>query len=138
MMESDSKRGFVWFQLPAVLWALLIFGSSSVPGWVFPHVNIPHLDKVVHFFYYFVFALLVARASRHQSRFDDLRRFSLVLSFLLATAYGVSDEVHQLFVPDRTADPQDLLADMAGAMAAVAVLWIYRWRTKREGMEDRE
>jgi VanZ family protein len=127
-MGSLGGWGFVKYQLPAIFWALLIFASSSIPGRVFPNVDIPHIDKVVHFIYYSVFAVLVALALRHQDRFADLSRFSLLLSFLLATAYGVSDEAHQLFVPDRAADPQDLLADMAGALVAVLAMAILHWK----------
>lgn len=126
MTDFDRGRHFVRYQLPAILWALLIFASSSIPGRDFPHINIPNIDKVVHFCYYFVFAILVARAFRSQSHFPDLSRFSLVLSFLLATGYGVSDEAHQLFVSGRSSDSQDLLADMGGAFVAVAILAILR------------
>jgi len=126
MMGPDGGRGFVRNQLPAILWALLIFASSSVPGRTFPSIGFPHLDKIVHFCYYFIFAILVARALRSQSRFPDLSRFSLVLGFLLSIAYGVSDEAHQLFVPERSFDPQDLFSDMAGALLAVAILGMVR------------
>ena len=130
-MEPNSGQRFARYQVPAILWALLIFVSSSIPGWVFPRVNIRNLDKVVHVFYYLVLAVLVARAFRHQTRFQAFWRFSLIMSFLLATAYGVSDELHQLFVPERSYDPQDLLADMAGALAGVAVVAVVR-KLKRQ------
>jgi VanZ family protein len=126
MMGSDREWGFARYQLPAIIWALLIFATSSMPGWVFPHVSVRHADKIVHFIYYFVFALLVSRALKHQSWSPDVSRFSLILGFLLATAYGVSDEVHQLFVPERSADPQDLIADMAGALVGVVILGLLR------------
>jgi VanZ family protein len=39
---------------------------------------------------------------------------------VLSTAlYGLSDEVHQYFVPFRTADPLDLLADALGGALGV-------------------
>ncbi len=131
-MGFNREGGFVRYQLPAILWALLIFASSSIPGRVFPHVNIPNIDKIVHFAYYFIFAILVAIALKHQTRFRDLSKSSLMMSFLLATAYGVSDEAHQLFVAGRTSDPHDLVADMAGALMAVGVLGIVRWRANSQ------
>ncbi len=43
--------------------------------------------------------------------------------------YGVTDELHQLFVPLREPDPWDVAADTVGA--AVAVLGMERWLTRR-------
>ena len=39
----------------------------------------------------------------------------------IAVAYGATDEVHQMFVPGRTPDVMDVLADAAGALVAAAV-----------------
>jgi VanZ family protein len=45
---------------------------------------------------------------------------------------GILDEVHQLFVPLRLADPADALADAIGLAAALAAaLWISRRRHRR-------
>jgi VanZ family protein len=41
--------------------------------------------------------------------------------------YGASDEFHQRFVPGRTADVLDWLADSLGACAFVIVPW---WKTR--------
>jgi VanZ family protein len=41
----------------------------------------------------------------------------------LTVAYGVTDEVHQMFVPGRTAELRDLRSDAVGAVCAVAVCW---------------
>ena len=47
-----------------------------------------------------------------------------VLAVLISTLYGVSDELHQSFVPGRTADAWDVLKDLAGAaVGAVACAW---------------
>lgn len=41
---------------------------------------------------------------------------------LVTVLYGVSDEVHQSFVPGRTSEARDVLSDGAGAAIALAVL----------------
>jgi VanZ family protein len=49
----------------------------------------------------------------------------------LATMYGVSDEFHQSFVPGRSPDRFDVVADCVGATIGVALGWlagaVHRW-----------
>jgi VanZ family protein len=53
----------------------------------------------------------------------------------LTTAFGASDELHQMFVPGRSADVHDIVADAAGAAAGVIAAWlaaaVIRWRKSR-------
>ena len=74
-----------------------------------------------------------------------LRRVSVEaawLAVLLATLYGVTDEVHQRFVPGRTAEVADLIADAVGATAAAGLIWGWQFvgkaprRTKTGGAPD--
>ena len=39
----------------------------------------------------------------------------MLLAIVVASAYGVTDEFHQLFVPGRACDPVDWMVDTAGA-----------------------
>ncbi len=48
-----------------------------------------------------------------------------VIAWALSTAYGVTDELHQSFVPGRVADLGDLRADAVGAAAGVAACWAW-------------
>ncbi len=49
----------------------------------------------------------------------DLRfskRFLFILVVTLSTLYGLSDEIHQSFVPGRDADLGDVMADGVGSL----------------------
>jgi VanZ family protein len=96
-------------------WALVIFALSSVPGRKLPAVHIfANSDKVAHLFIYAVLGLLCFAASR---RTWNTRTAWLVLAAsLLGLAYGITDELHQLYVPGRSADPLDVVADGIGAL----------------------
>ncbi len=43
----------------------------------------------------------------------------MILGIALASLYGISDEIHQIFVPDRVADIYDVIADILGSMIGV-------------------
>lgn len=101
---------FVWF---FTLWAL-----SSGPVPVKTGVEIPHLDKVVHFGYFFGGAgLLAAFLYRLQAPAPDwLKIFTILI--LVMTCVGSLDEFHQSLVPERSGnDAPDLTADILGAIA---------------------
>jgi VanZ family protein len=105
---------------PAVAWAGVIFALSSQPVLPSP----PGMsDKLAHAITYGILgaACLLGLVAA------DWRRIAgrtSVLAVLVAVLYGISDEFHQAFVPGRTPDALDLLADAAGAALAVGVLWV--------------
>jgi len=43
----------------------------------------------------------------------------MILSILLSSLYGISDEIHQHFVPSRNADVMDVMADILGSILGV-------------------
>jgi len=48
------------------------------------------------------------------------------MAWLLAVLYGLSDELHQFFVPGRHADWRDIATDMAGAATALGLFHLLR------------
>lgn len=115
---TDRARSLVFAALAAA-WAAVIYWVSSRPN-PFPFVP-PGLfshDKLLHFAAYAVLGALCAAAlaSRHQRAGR-----AVAVAALVATIYGATDEWHQAHVPNRDADPADLAADAAGALAGAAL-----------------
>jgi VanZ family protein len=108
---------FFRYWLPLIAYCLLIFiqSSSSRPVEL---PTIPLIDKLLHGAGYSLLGILFYRAYR--SRWPDASAWTVAnASVLSASFYGVSDEIHQYFVPGRSADPWDWLADTVGAMLGV-------------------
>ena len=55
----------------------------------------------------------------------NLRRNAILWGIIVGTVYAISDEFHQWFVPGRSADIGDAIADFVGIIAAQLV-FIYR------------
>lgn len=109
---------FLRYWLPLIAYCVLIFvqSSSELP------VELPaieHVDKVLHVGGYGLLGILFYRAYR--SRWPSASGWTMANASLLSAAfYGMTDEIHQYFVPGRSADPWDWLADTIGAMLGVA------------------
>jgi VanZ family protein len=109
----------LWPWLPALAWAALIFSLSAQPKLV---IDLElGSDKVAHFLAYAVLGALLAHAVTRTG-------WPLALAYALGIAYGASDEIHQYFVPGRSSDVVDWVADALGVLAAVA---LYQWMRRR-------
>lgn len=77
------------------------------------------VSPVGHFTEYFIFALLLATALRNHVS----PRTAALGAIAIASAYGITDEIHQIFVPGRSCDPVDWLVDTVAAVVACAI-WL--------------
>lgn len=74
---------------------------------------------------------LLIRAFIHSDN-PNLNKYALLLTIIVAVLFGLSDEVHQLFVPMRHSDVFDLIFDGLGAvMGSCVALWINKYRLKK-------
>jgi len=112
-------KNFLIYWFPIILYCLLIFIQSSYPS--FKNApELPYIDKVLHFVAYALLGALFLRAFK-TSRIKNNVKLMLILSVLLSSLYGISDEIHQYFVPYRSADLMDVLADILGGLAGVYI-----------------
>ncbi len=127
-----SIKHFLQYQFPAIVWAVIIFIGSSIPERKLPRF-IRHIDdKVLHAVIFFALGLLVFRALEIRTRPSRFAWLRIVVSIIAVIAYGASDEIHQIFVPGRTPDFRDGLADTVGGVLAALAIVIFQWRFSRK------
>lgn len=103
----------------ALGWTGLIFGLSHQP--TVPLPGIPGVDKLAHAAEYGLYALLVARAIfPHLKRESPTHGWGPVLAWCLF--YAITDEIHQAYVPGRSSDWLDVVADGTGALLCATLL----------------
>lgn len=95
-----------------LVWMGVIFALSSIPGSRVPG----RFGNAAHVLEYAVLGLLLVFAL-HRGRVD-LRVVALAVA--IASLYGITDEIHQYFVPGRMPDPADWGRDTLGACAGAA------------------
>ena len=118
---------FLYYRLPLVLYCLLIYIQSDHPS---PE-KLPSFefsDKVLHFIAYGILGVLFFRFYQTLRVKSDMRML-ILLSVVSATVYGISDEIHQHFVPYRHGDFFDAVADALGA--ACGVYAYYFWLVRK-------
>jgi VanZ family protein len=110
---------FMGFWLPVLGLVAAIFAVSSVPHLQAP-LHIVNGDKVCHAAEYLVLGLLLVRALRATLRVSR-PLFAAMIAIGLVVAVGASDEFFQSFIPGRTSDIFDVLADVLGGALAQLV-----------------
>lgn len=128
----------IWIVV-SVLVAAGIFYSSSLEGdvsgeaslWLasFVRVFVPDVSyyalgvfhflvrKGAHFFVYLVLAFCLVQTLKFYVA--DARRLWFY-AWLIASVYGIKDEIHQYFVPGRVMAITDMIINAAGAFAGAA------------------
>ena len=109
--------------LYSILVALLLLYLSLTNSEKFqksPLVNIPFMDKIVHFGMYFIMMSVIIIEHRKSLRNSG----KLFLFALIPLSYGILMEILQATLTvTRTGDFYDALADAAGILVSI-VLWL--------------
>ena len=106
-------------------WMVLIFFLSSQSS--LPAVLLfSGADLLAHAAIYGVLCAFLAR-SLTPPRVTTWKRIFLLT--ILVTVYGITDEYHQSFVPDRDASAWDILADGLGGLLVASMLFGWDRRT---------
>jgi len=108
------KVTFFAYWVPVGLWMGFIFFVSSIPGRDVPSV-FPFQDIFFHMCAYVFLAWLCKRALRRS--FPKATSLALfVCAIVMSATYGLTDELHQIFVAGRHCDIKDLGTDLVGSI----------------------
>ena len=117
--SMSSDLGSADHTVGAVSWLV-----SAIAPWATPaQIELIHLGvrKLGHLTEYAILAALWFRALHAGRRLPSTRRALAALGISIAWAIG--DELHQRFVPSRTASHLDVILDSAGAALALLALY---------------
>lgn len=101
------KSVLFWLATAGYMGLLFFLSSREKFGFILPSDS----DKIVHALAYIPLGLLFYRSLIA----SGIRKYVFVTASLLALLYGITDEIHQIFVPGRDASIGDVIADAFGA-----------------------
>lgn len=121
-MLKEMKKIINWFErhylisgLIAFLIAVFIFYMSSKTFPLGPIKPVSYLSYVYHFGVFFVFAFFLLISI---TRGNIKNKYLILIAMLVAIGYGISDELHQFFVPGRACTIIDALTNSTGIFLA--------------------
>ena len=108
--------------LPVILWATIIFIFSSLPTVKASHVYWREfvIKKSAHIVEFAVLSILMYRALKNTGY---SKQTSSYYTIAIASFYGITDEIHQMFTPGREPTIRDALFDTIGAILAIYFIW---------------
>lgn len=109
--------------LPLVAGCAAIFAVSSLPRPPIPELlEFWNSDKLLHALAYCVLGVLALFGA--WVRVGALSRGARAEAVIVTSLYGLSDELHQSFVPGRSMSGADLVADVAGGLLGALVVGV--------------
>jgi thioredoxin 1 len=125
-------RVFGCWWLPPLAWAGLILVGTSIPRLQVTGPDIVGLDKVTHLVAYGILSLLLMRGFRRCQCWPILAAAAWTVA--LGGVFGALDEWHQSFIPGRSMDVWDFVADFTGLILGVAAFWTWDGLTAKSDM----
>jgi VanZ family protein len=130
--QLPLKR-LLWLWLPVLVYMIAMFVGQSLPN--APEPPGPLTDKHEHFFFYGVLAVMVLRAFTN-ARWRRITAAAALGAIAFSAFYGVLNEVHQRFVPGRSYDVLDMIANTIGSVLAVGLVWVWSIIRRRSETHD--
>ncbi|HEX2956178.1 MAG TPA: VanZ family protein [Chitinispirillaceae bacterium] len=149
-MTGTFKKNYIWW-VTAFCWCMVIFYQSSKNAELSDMNSLFIVDlinqmlvsifgsgavsisnfivrKSAHFIEYMVLGGLLFK-----SLFNGLKLKTVTITaFLCGLGYSITDEIHQIFVPGRTAKILDVLIDSTGIASGLLLICMFTvWRQRR-------
>ncbi len=126
-----SRPSFLRYWAPVLIYLVFIYmlSSGAFHFGLFNKSQKVHADKILHVVEYAILGFLLARAMGKYTFFRQSMRVLAAMVLLAGVVYGISDEFHQMSVPNRTASFYDVIADSVGVFIGVFIY--YKKRFKR-------
>ena len=87
-------------------------------------ISFSFLDKVVHFILFFIQSILITNTLYEYS--DRNNRIILIASIILLLLFGLIIEIQQIYLPYRTFEIMDLIANFVGVLFGSFVVIYFR------------
>ncbi len=122
---------FLNYNLFTFCWAGIILALTVSSGSIHSNMGNQGTDKVIHTFIFMVLTLLMIVGFRKQHKFNKLRTNAVLSTIVICSLYGFLIELIQLFLPYRSVEFADILADLVGiGIGYIMYFMVYKFSFK--------
>lgn len=122
----ENHKKISWLVVLIII--IIIFITSSIQSSQIKRVTFFSWQSFVyHFLIFFILAFFIL-ISLIEGKMN--KKNLILIALIVSVLYGISDEIHQYFVPGRCCSLSDILTDSAGSLTA-AFFYSSRLRRKK-------
>jgi len=121
----ENTKKFIKLWSPPVIYAILIYWLSSLERPFVIDLGVNNFDKLIHLVEYAIFGFLLIRAIKGSGNDLSIKN-ALIITFIIGTFCGFTDELHQSVVPGRYATMADFIFDSIGTFTGAILFSITR------------
>lgn len=119
--------------VPLIIYWIILFILTSLPtGYA---ITTSFSDKIDHFGAFGLLGVLLYLNLYFQDKYKLLAEYPSIFTLMIASFYGMMDEIHQIFIPGRSAEFLDWLADFSGVLIAVLLTSFLLKKLKQNDFE---
>ena len=114
------------FSCPSIgVFAFFIFLGSVVPADVSMGITVSNFDKILHFFVYAIFAVLISGTLK--TKFNAGITKIVLFTLISSVGYGILIELVQKVLPYREAEILDVYCNSLGALLGIIINKVVKW-----------
>lgn len=85
------------------------------------------IRKTAHFSLYLVLGILI------YLKVKDVKKINpIIISLMFCILYACSDEIHQMFINERTAKVLDILIDTTGSLTGILLIYLFSSKKRKK------
>ena len=128
---------FIRYNWPGLLWLILIFVITGIPGNYIPRVagfwEWLGRDKIIHLVIFGIFVYLLLLGFKKQYRFPSLRYHYIGYALFIGIIFGAITETMQKYVfIGRNANIYDFAANFLGCLSGYLIYHIFKTKYNKK------
>lgn len=130
MFNLLEKYRLFLIYIPLILYGIILIVFSVLPDNILLNSNSP--DKFYHLGAYGIFSFFLFFCLNFQNKIFVFKKYASVFTVVLTSLFGILNEFYQIFIPGRTLNILDVIANMVGSLIVVLLVQFFLIITKTQ------